>query len=218
MAFLPPFLIFLDMETDGLDSKKCHPLHIAFDIVEEITGRDVCSYSQYIALPSTTKNQRTWEREHAPALAINNITWESLQTEGRPVDTVASDIMKLIRDLNTHRQKIKFYCQNPIMDRAFFLQHIITNPNEQEALPYHWFDLMSAFHALGQRAQTDYWQKSWVSRMLMTEPSPSRYFSLDSISLSCGLLPEPRPHTAVTGVQQLKKCYECIVGFPQPQL
>ncbi len=216
MASVPPYLIFLDMEFDGLDVKSDHPIELAFIIVEEISGRFVCDYSHYITLPDAIVDQRAWEKEHATALAINNISWETLQTKGLAADKVASDVMKLIRDLNTRTQQIKFYCQNPITDQAFLLGHVIVAEEEQKALPYLWFDLMSAFHALGQRAQTNYWQQNSLTRRFVKEPPPPRYYSLDNISRSCGLSAEDRPHSAMTGALQVEKCYEHLIGFPRP--
>ena len=113
--------VFLDTETNGLNSQVHKILEIAFKIVDLITGEEKGNFQTVIAQPI-----EIWEKSDQESLRINGFTWDEV----------------------VRGTKAVFICQNPSFDRVFFSQLI--DPDTQELLswPYHWLDLASMHWAL----------------------------------------------------------------------
>lgn len=191
--------IFFDTETNGLNPRVHSLLDIAFLLVDLVSGKVLCRF-ETLLLPS----EDAWKRGDPASLAINGITWESLQQNGRPPKEVAQEISSLFAQHGLQRKKAVFLCQNPSFDRAFFGGLI--PPEEQERLlwPYHWLDLASMHWALS------------IEKMKKKEGPPPWEIGLskDSIAAHYHLPEEKKPHRALNGAEHLFLCYERVVGFP----
>ena len=191
--------IFLDTETNGLNSLKHYILEVAFKILDVKTGK---LRDQFHSLVSLT--QEEWARSDPESLAVNGFFLEELKKSDNR-KTVGEKVIASLKKNEIQRGNAVFICQNPSFDRAFFSQ--LVNPDEQEKLfwPYHWLDLASM-----------YWCQSIQFGLL----DPMRFpwetgFSKDRIAAVCGISPEKKPHRAMHGVDHLILCYQAVVGFPE---
>lgn len=186
--------IFLDTETNGLDSSIHTPLEIAFTVIDMQNGTHKLSYHSLITI-----NDVLWKRGDQKSLSFTKITKELIQKEGKDQKTVREDILNIFRELTLQREKAVFICQNPSFDRVFFSKIIDVKTQESMLFPYHWLDLASM-----------YWAKQYTSMK-------SETFSLskDSIGDFYQVEKEQMPHRAQQGVEHLIRCYEKVVGFPK---
>jgi oligoribonuclease len=190
--------IFLDSETNGLNSQIHKILEIAFKIVDLQTGEIKQEYQSLITQPF-----QAWEKSNPESLRINGFTWEEVKS-GRSPRHVSQQIIDLFTQWNIRRKEAVFICQNPSFDRVFFSQ--IIDPDTQELLswPYHWLDLASMF-----------WAISMDKAIRLQEPYPwELHFSKDAIAAHYHLPLEEKPHRAMNGVSHLFLCYQAVVGFP----
>ena len=191
--------VFLDTETNGLNSQIHKVLEIAFKIIDLTDGTLKEEYQTLIAQPI-----EAWEKSDQESLRINGFSWEEI-SKGKTPRHASQTIIDLFTQHGVRRRKAVFICQNPSFDRAFFSQLI--DPDTQELLnwPYHWLDLASM-----------YWALSLVKAKDKKGPLPwETGLSKDLIASRYKLPPEAKPHRAMNGVDHLLLCYQTIVGFPQ---
>jgi oligoribonuclease len=190
--------VFLDSETNGLNSQIHKILEIAFKIVDLGTGEVKQEYQSLIAPPF-----EAWEKSDQESLRINGFTWEEVKI-GRSARHVSQQIIDLFTQWGIRRKQAVFICQNPSFDRAFFSQLIDADTQELLSWPYHWLDLASMFWAISMdRAKQNKGPLPWEI-----------HFSKDAIAAHYRLPAEEKPHRAMNGVSHLLLCYQKVVGFP----
>lgn len=135
--------IFLDTETNGLNSQIHRILEIAFKIVDLSSGEIKEEYQTIVAQPI-----EVWEKSDQESLKVNGFTWNEVSSQGKVPRHVSQEILDIFTRWGIRRKKAVYICQNPSFDRIFFSQLI--DPDTQELLswPYHWLDLASMFWAL----------------------------------------------------------------------
>ena len=188
-------LIFLDTETTGLNPEKHRILEIAYKVIDSLTGRVVVSYESLIAQPL-----EVWAAADPDSLLINGFQWEQI-LQGKREEVVACEIANDLNHLGLGQKGGVFICQNPSFDRAFFLQLINADLQEDFGWPYHWLDLASMYWAVRLR------EDHTVAKVLK-----ERSLSKNSIAEHYGITPEQEPHRAMNGVKHLIACYEAIFG------
>jgi len=193
--------IFLDTETNGLNSQIHKILEIAYKIVDLSTGELLEEFHSLIAQPI-----EVFEKSDPNSLKVNGFSWAEV-SKGTPSPIVAQTIIDAFTKRGVRRKKAVFICQNPSFDRVFFSQ--IIDPDTQELLnwPYHWLDLASMYWAITmQQAKHHHGPLPWDTG-----------FSKDLIAKQYHLPPESSPHRAMNGVAHLLLCYRAVVGFPTPR-
>ena len=191
--------VFLDTETNGLNSQVHKILEIAFKIIDLATGEQKESFQTIVAQPI-----EVWEKSDQESLRINGFKWDEL-AQGTSPRQVSQRIIDAFSSQGVRRKKAVFICQNPSFDRVFFSQLI--DPDTQELLswPYHWLDLASMHWALAmEKAKQGKGPFPWETGL-----------SKDLIASHYKLPGESKPHRAMNGVNHLLLCYEAVVGFPQ---
>ncbi len=191
--------VFLDTETNGLNSQIHKIIEIAFKIVDLTNGALKEEYQTLVAQPI-----EVWEKSDQESLRINGFTWDEV-SKGKMARHVSQAIIDIFTRWGIRRKKAIFICQNPSFDRIFFSQ--LVDPDTQELLswPYHWLDLASMYWALTiNRAKEQRGPLPWETG-----------FSKDLIALQYKLPEEAKPHRAMNGVAHLLLCYQAVVGFPQ---
>jgi DNA polymerase-3 subunit epsilon/oligoribonuclease len=190
--------IFLDTETNGLNSQKHRIVEVAFQIIDILTGQVL---EQFQSVVNMTPEE--WKLSDPASLKVNGFTWEEV-VKGSPPLQLGAQIEASFSKQGIKRGEAVFICQNPSFDRVFFSQLI--NPDRQESLlwPYHWLDLASMYWAhamkLGSSGQGNFpWETG---------------YSKDKIAVTHSLPREAQPHRAMNGVRHLLLCYEAVVGFP----
>lgn len=190
--------VFLDTETNGLNSQIHKILELAYKIVDLQTGKLQEEYQTIIAQPI-----EAWEKSDQESLRINGFSWHEVE-KGRTPRQASQHIIDCFSRLGVRRKKAVFICQNPSFDRVFFSQLI--DPDTQELLswPYHWLDLASM-----------YWSLAMLKAKRGEGPFPwETGFSKDLIASHYKLPVEAKPHRAMNGVAHLLLCYQAVVGFP----
>ncbi|MES2272845.1 MAG: 3'-5' exonuclease [Chlamydiota bacterium] len=190
--------IFLDTETNGLNSQIHKILEIALKIVDLSTGEFKEEYQSVVAQPI-----EAWEKSDQESLRINGFTWDEV-SRGETSRLVSQQIKDCFQRWDVRRKKAVFICQNPSFDRIFFSQ--LVDPDAQELLgwPYHWLDLASMF-----------WALTLDKAMHQNGPLPwETGYSKDLIAAHYNLPLEEKPHRAMNGVSHLLLCYQAVVGFP----
>jgi DNA polymerase-3 subunit epsilon/oligoribonuclease len=191
--------IFLDTETNGLNSQIHRILEIAYKVVDLQTGEVKEAYESLIAQPI-----EAWEKSDQESLRINGFQWEEV-SQGRTPRNVSQHIIDSFTQLGVRRKKAVFICQNPSFDRVFFSQLIDSDTQELLSWPYHWLDLASMYWALAiDRAKLGQGPFPWETG-----------FSKDLIASRYHLPGESKPHRAMNGVSHLLLCYKAVVGFPR---
>lgn len=193
--------VFLDTETNGLNSQVHKLLELAFIIVDLRTGLAKEEFQTLIA-PSI----EAWEKSDQESLRINGFTWNEV-AQGKTPRHASQLIIDSFTRWGVRRKKAVFICQNPSFDRVFFSQLI--DPDTQELLswPYHWLDLASMYWALSiEKAKENRGPLPWETG-----------YSKDLIAAQYKLPSEQKPHRAMNGVRHLLQCYEAVVGFPEKE-
>lgn len=191
--------IFLDTETNGLNSQVHRILEIAFKIVDLTTGELKEEFQTIVAQPI-----EAWEKSDQESLRINGFSWEEV-SQGKTARQVSQHILDIFSRWGIRRKKAVFICQNPSFDRVFFAQLIDSDTQELLSWPYHWLDLASMFWALSMdKAKKKMGPLPWETG-----------FSKDLIASHYKLPLEAKPHRAMNGVSHLLLCYQAVVGFPQ---
>ncbi len=190
--------VFLDTETNGLNSQIHRIVELAFQIVDLTSGEIKTEYQTLIA-PSI----EAWEKSDQESLRINGFTWGEV-SKGKTPRHVSQTIIDLFTRCGVRRKKAVFICQNPSFDRVFFSQLIDSDTQEMLSWPYHWLDLASM-----------YWALTIEKAKLKKGPLPwETGFSKDLIAAQYKLPGEEKPHRAMNGVRHLLLCYKEVVGFP----
>jgi DNA polymerase-3 subunit epsilon/oligoribonuclease len=191
--------IFLDTETNGLNSYKHRVIEIAFQIVDVLTGQIQEAFESLVL--ATPEN---WEKSDPESLKVNGFTWEQV-SKGVSAHIVGAEIQKIFAKHKIKRGNAVFICQNPSFDRIFFSQLIDPDTQEKLLWPYHWLDLASM-----------YWAKSMQAGAEGTGNYPwETGYSKDKIAIAKSLPTESSPHRAMNGVKHLQLCYQAVVGFPK---
>lgn len=190
--------VFLDTETNGLNSRVHKILEFACKIVDLSTGEEKDQFQTVII-----QSIDSWAKSDQESLRINGFSWEEL-TQGMMPRSASQQIIDLFTLHGVRRKKAVFICQNPSFDRAFFSQLIDADTQELLSWPYHWLDLASMHWALTmQKAKEQKGPLPWEIG-----------FSKDSIASYYQLPGESKPHRAMNGVNHLLLCYRAAVGFP----
>ncbi|MEK7339553.1 MAG: 3'-5' exonuclease [Candidatus Rhabdochlamydia sp.] len=191
--------IFLDTETNGLNSQKHKIIEIAFQIIDLTTGTCKDSFESVLSI-----SPQDWQKSDPKSLEVNGFNWQMV-CQGLPSLLVAQQIQDCFAKNQIARGKAVFICQNPSFDRAFF--SYLIDPELQESLlfPYHWLDLASM-----------YWAEAIRKAKVGLGPFPwETGCSKDAIAKAYSLGGEQQPHRAMNGVLHLLLCYKAIVGFPK---
>lgn len=194
--------VFLDTETNGLNSQIHKILEIAFKIVDLESGEVKEEFQTLVA-----QSIESWEKSDQESLRINGFMWNEV-SKGKMPRHVSQSIIDIFTKWGIRRKKAVFICQNPSFDRVFFSQLI--DPDTQELLswPYHWLDLASMYWALSMnKAKQNLGPLPWETG-----------FSKDLIAHQYQLPGEEKPHRAMNGVSHLLLCYKAVVGFPKNSL
>lgn len=190
--------IFLDSETNGLNSKKHRIIEIAYQIVDVYSGEVKDTFHSVI---STT--QEEWSKSDPDSLQVNGFKWEEV-VQGASPAAVADKIRHSFIKNGIKRGEAVFICQNPSFDRVFFSQLIDVDTQEKLYWPYHWLDLASM-----------YWSEAMKNGASGKGNFPwETGLSKDKIAISYSLPTEAHPHRAMNGVNHLLLCYKSVVGFP----
>lgn len=191
----PITLIFLDIESSGLDPFKHRVFEIAFKIVDAYSGEELFSFSRIVKQP-----QNIWDNRDIQSTVINGFTQEKLLL-GFDEAQIRLEIIDLFSEAGIQRGKSVFICQNPSFDRNFFSQLIDVYTQERLQWPYHWLDFASMFWAISIKHQPP---------LIFNELQLSK----NMIAKHYNLPIETTPHTAINGVNHLILCYKTVIGFP----
>jgi oligoribonuclease len=190
--------VFLDTETNGLNSARHKILEIAFKIVDLSTGKFKEEYQSLVAQPI-----EAWEKSDRESLRVNGFSWEEI-SKGKTPKHVSQAIIDIFTRHEIKRKKAVFICQNPSFDRVFFSQLIDADTQEMLNWPYHWLDLASMYWAVSiRKAKQEKSPLPWETGL-----------SKDLIASQYQLPGEEKPHRAMNGVDHLLLCYKAVVGFP----
>jgi len=184
--------IFLDTETNGLDSQAACPLEIALAVVDLKSGVRHAQLGSFIRV-----SPEEWAKSDPNSLKINEINFD--QVAAAPTrQEVGNLILARLLECGIERGKAVFICQNPSFDRAFFNQLIPVDTQEALHWPYHWLDFASMF---------------WATLVKQGEIPVEISLSKDAIAARFSLPPEVSPHRARNGVEHLLLCYRTVIGF-----
>jgi DNA polymerase-3 subunit epsilon/oligoribonuclease len=190
--------IFLDSETNGLNSQKHRIIEIAFQILDVFTGEIKDTFHSVVSV-----THEEWNKSDLESLQVNGFKWDEVMQGASPA-AVADKIRYLFLKNGIKRGEAVFICQNPSFDRIFFSQLIDADAQEKLLWPYHWLDLASMY---------------WAEAMKKGVSGIGKYpwetgYSKDKIAATFNLPKEAQPHRAMNGVNHLLLCYEAVVGFP----
>lgn len=191
--------IFLDSETNGLNSQKHRIVEIAFKIVDVLNGQVLDTFESLVAVSS-----EEWAKSDPLSLKVNGFTWEEASKGVAPA-LVGSQIQEKFAKNGIKRGEAVFICQNPSFDRVFFSQLVDADIQEKLLWPYHWLDLASMY---------------WAESMRKGASGTGNYawetgYSKDKIAIAHSLPKEESPHRAMNGVKHLLLCYKAVIGFPR---
>ncbi|MEZ5314895.1 MAG: 3'-5' exonuclease [Chlamydiales bacterium] len=186
-------LIFLDIETTGLDPDKHRILEIAYRIVESTTNHSIVSYLSTIQQPL-----EVWKQADPKSLQINGFTWED-SLKGKSEKVVGSEILNDLNRVKLGESEGVFICQNPSFDRAFFIQLINTDLQYHYKWPYHWLDLASMYWAIQLKNNPEF--PNQIKEIDLSKNKIAGYY---------GIPEEDSPHRAMNGVDHLIACYQAI--------
>ena len=186
--------IFLDIESNGLNSFKHRVLEIAIKILDLENFNEIALYEAIVFQPL-----EVWGKSDPVSLSINGFDYERVKT-GKTEKTVANEIDSLFLETGIDRSSAVFICQNPSFDRTFFSQLIDADVQEAHHWPYHWLDLASMY---------------WTTRLKESKdkniPPPwETGISKNNIAKEYGIAPEENPHRAMNGVDHLITCYKRV--------
>ena len=189
------FGIFLDIETNGLNTQRHKIIEIAYKIVNVLTGEIAESFETIIF-----QSFESWQLSDPNSLNINGFSWDEVK-RGMAQKTAAQAIRNSFERWKIKRGKAVFICQNPSFDRGFFNQLIDSDVQEKLNWPYHWLDLASMYWAYAMKKGSQYPWETGISKNKI-----AKVFELPF---------EQIPHKAMNGVNHLLLCYHTIIGFPK---
>lgn len=185
--------IFLDTETNGLNTKKHQVIEIAYKIIDICTGEIIESFETKVY-----HSFEEWKKSDPQSLKVNGFSWSDIK-DGLLPEKVALEVKASFKRCGIKRGEAVFICQNPSFDRAFFNQLIDADTQEKLNWPYHWLDLASMY---------------WMKCLGQGSPLPwETGISKNKIAAVYNLPPEATPHKAMNGVDHLLLCYRAVVGF-----
>ena len=189
--------IFIDIETNGLDSDIHSPLELCISIYDLHTMMCITEYSSLIQC-----SPKCYLYESDPkALLVNGITLDEVKDAKTSYD-VCEDLEECFLCYEIDKTNSVFICQNPSFDRSFFNQIMPLEVQHDLELPYHWLDLASMY---------------WARTIDVTNPVNGHNLegivslSKDNIARNLGLPMESKPHRAVNGVHHLIECYRALM-------
>ena len=185
-------LIFIDIETTGLNFDIHVPIDIAISILDCAT-QQVTNYTSLITIDAFD-----WLVADPEALNVNGYTQEK-HIDSQDSWIVGREIELLFLENKIVNKESVFICQNPSFDRYFFHRLISNDRMNELNMPYHWLDLASM-----------YWMKYFGSCYSIPHELS---LSKDSIAHAMGLPPEIKPHKAQNGVKHLMLCYTNMCAF-----
>lgn len=185
--------IFLDIEATGLDPFRHSPIDIALKVIDLNEALEKGAYQSIIKI-----SKEHWDKRDLASMEVNGYLWEEI-LKGNEIEKVREEIITLFIQLNIHRGKSVFICQNPAFDRAFFSHIIEIYIQEKLNWPYHWLDFASMYWALLTQKVTQFPETINLSK--------------NEIARQYQILPEAFPHKAINGVDHLIECYKIVVGF-----
>lgn len=186
-------IIFLDIETNGLDPQRHVPIEIGILIYDLDKNDEFEAFTSFIALDAEDKKNSC-----LTAMQVNGIV-DRIPKDAPEIDMVERAIEMFFLQNNISSENCFFLCQNPTFDRPFFHKIIPQIRMNHLGWPYHWLDLASM-----------YWFKSITNGLKLQ--STKCILSKDSIAKCLGMDPEPMPHTAIQGAAHLAKCYLILTG------
>lgn len=187
-------VIFLDIETTGLDPLVHRPIDVAFKILDANSHELKSSFQCFVKWP-----KEEWDKCDPISMEINGYTWEEINT-GLDAEEAGHLIKEEFSRIPIVRGQAVFICQNPSFDRAFFSQLIPVYTQEKLNWPYHWLDFASM-----------YWAKQVQKSIDQKKPLPSLSLSKNTIAQLSGLPIERSPHRAINGVDHLIQCYLTVL-------
>lgn len=182
-------IVFMDIETTGLDFDIHVALEIAIVIVDYSNNE---SRSEYVSC--ITCDAEDWKRSDLEAFRVNGFNPECLWS-GKKCHEVGKEVEIFLIENGVVKDKAFFMCQNPSFDRPFFLQLMSQERMRELNMPYHWLDLASMF---------------WIKYVSSFSVDEVHSLSKDSIARYLDIDPESYPHIAINGVNHLIKCYDEI--------
>jgi len=189
--------IFLDIETNGLNSYRHRSLEIAFEIIELVSGESRGIYHAFVE-----HDKAIWDLSDPQSLEINGLKPEKMPG-AISEEQIAKEITELFEKLKISRQSALYICQNPSFDRAFFSQILSPDIQEVKGWPYRWLDFASMVFARRlEKAQKNQGPMPWEGGL-----------SKDAIAAALKLPEEKKPHCAKRGVEHLLLCYKHAMGF-----
>ncbi len=193
--------IFLDIETNGLDSDINSPLEICVNIYDLHSMLCITEYSSLIQC-----SVKCFVYESDPkALLVNGITFDEVKDAKTSYD-ICEDLTKLFLSHEIDKTNSVFICQNPSFDRSFFNQIMPIEVQQDLELPYHWLDLASMYFIKNLVPQEVNGRTVRYHPNIRTIPC-----SKDAIASFYGLPIEGNPHRATNGVKHLIECYRAMV-------
>ncbi len=187
-------LLFMDLETTGLDPTRHRVIEIAVKAINSTTGEVVGSYETVVKQP-----YEVWERRDSFSIEVNGFQWNEV-SKGMEEADVGHFIVGLFKQWGIERGKAVYVCQNPAFDRSFFAQLVDLYTQERLKWPYHWLDFASMYWAMTVQ--------NCVEKNMNVPVEIS--LSKDEIAKRYNLPPEKKPHRARNGVDHLIVCYNAL--------
>lgn len=184
-------LIFIDLETSGLNPLQHCILEIALVIVDVHTGQRIASYESVVKV-----DRVTFRRSEEGALKCNGFTWKKICDEGVNSDIIRQDIINLFCKHDITYRNSKFIACNCTFDKPFFTKFV----GSQRMFPSYWIDFPSVHFGVMMNNGVD--------------PDDIQ-FAKDKIAVTHELPPEEKPHRAMNGVEHMLLLYENVVSFPK---
>lgn len=188
--------IFLDIEGTGLDPTIHAPLSVAFKIIDLSSGQEIDCYQSMVK-----QSEEVWQKRDLVSMEVNGITREEME-QGQDKEVIQQQIIAKFTEAKVKRGKTVYICQNPAFDRTFFSQIIDVHVQEEFHWPYHWLDFASMYWALQIKECQK--QNKVPSELLVSKNAIAKHYHLPE---------EPKPHTALNGVNHLILCYQTVIGF-----
>jgi DNA polymerase-3 subunit epsilon/oligoribonuclease len=185
-------IIFVDIETTGLNFTLHVPVEIALICIDSNNNNEMFRYENCIKV-----SIESWEKRDDEAIAFNGFN-PSVVWKATDLERVKEDILELFIKHKIRKGDSFFLCQNPSFDRIMFDKIIDQNTFSLHNFPYHWLDLASMFWIKNQNSIKH--RKNSIKAPL----------SKDNIAKNLGLKDEEKPHKALNGVLHLIKCYDVL--------
>jgi DNA polymerase III epsilon subunit-like protein len=184
-------LIYLDIETSGLEPSQGHCILGIGAVVEKNVKRDPISEFSALVIPT----EMQWQLATPEALKVNGLTLEHLVEHGKPFNEVRDDFMRWLMEHGVQSGKYTYVGQNPSFDLKFLGSFMgpelefINFPTDDV------IDIRDLYSILVNRKKV---------RFL-------KYRSGKNISEAIGVEPEPDVHLAIEGARVVRRNYQKLV-------